>query len=153
MYGCESGFSCVSGQCLRACNETQECPYFSKCSSENIFCYPECTIDDECIGYQTCHPNGYCVAGDIIESKYGRRKNHVLIFIFTHIIFNHKGVMNYLTLKTVRQCQGQVVKRCTALAAMAILSARTCVRVPPTTSGVFFACNKVSPLKTIESHF
>ena len=94
MHGCKSGFSCVSSQCLRACNKTQECPYFSKCSSDNSFCYPECTIDDECIGYQTCHPNGYCVASDIIESKYGRRKNHVYIFIFTYLIFNHKGIMN-----------------------------------------------------------
>ena len=33
----------------------------------------------------------------------------------------------------------------TVLAAMAMLSARTWIQVPPTTSGVF-CCNKISPL-------
>ena len=41
--------------------------------------------------------------------------------------------------------QGYVAQWFSALAAMAMLSARTWVQVPPTTSG-FFSCKNVSPL-------
>ncbi|XP_067944010.1 cell death abnormality protein 1-like [Watersipora subatra] len=59
---CELADICLEGYCFKRCSRSSDCPSKTYCSQTEGVCLLQCLTDDQCLGYQTCQEDGYCLS-------------------------------------------------------------------------------------------
>ena len=75
---CTQGYTCINGYCYQQCTTQDDCSFNTVCTEDS--CLLACKNDDQCLGYQKCHLNGYCIT--TISDIPGMEKGLINILLF-----------------------------------------------------------------------